>query len=205
MAARFNVPPVTRILLIVLIAQFALYTTVGQRQRSSSSGSSSPDSSSPDSSTTTTKPHTDDLKAYLALIPQLALFHPWTFLSAALLEPNLVGLGVGAVAIFAAGRYLERAWSGRELARFVAIVAVVSNLFAVAVCLLAFALGGDGLWMCVFFSLSSISPFGRLRFLSVVLCRLHQTNVADSRRCSARQVCRPASSLLSHSCSPLTA
>jgi membrane associated rhomboid family serine protease len=73
---------------------------------------------------------------WLTLVPQLSLFYPWTFLTASLAEESLTSLLIAGVTLFNGGRYLERAWSSKEFAKFLVVVSLVPNFLCF--CLLVF-------------------------------------------------------------------
>jgi len=70
---------------------------------------------------------------YLALVVPYSIRFPWTFLTAALVENNLVSLAVSASVLWFGGRYLERAWGMGEFGKFVLFVAMIPNLLAFGV------------------------------------------------------------------------
>ena len=128
MAPRLNIPPVTRILLIALLFQSLLSFAIRYRQWTE---------------------HASIVIPYLTLVPQLSIIYPWTFLSASLVESNVFTLAVGGATLFYGGRYLERAWSSRELAKFLALVAVVPNAATFLVMVVLFTLTRNESWTYV--------------------------------------------------------
>ncbi|KAI0466354.1 eukaryotic integral membrane protein-domain-containing protein [Xylaria cf. heliscus] len=102
MPPRLNIPPVTRIVLAILGLQ-SLASIVIHRSR------------------------TNVVIEWLTLVPQLSLFYPWTFLTTTLAEENLTSLAIAGVTLFNGGRYLERAWSSKEFAKFLVVVSLVPN------------------------------------------------------------------------------
>lgn len=107
MPPRLNIPPITRILLLTLVSQSALSAAIRYRQWSGQN---------------------DVVVPYLVLVPQLSLIYPWTFASTSLVENNVFTLAISGVTIFYGGRYLERAWTSREFAKFLAVVTLLPNL-----------------------------------------------------------------------------
>lgn len=125
MAPRINIPPVTRILLIGLVAQSLLSAAIRYRQ------------------------WTEDTKIvipYLTLVPQLSIIYPWTFLTSTFVESNVFTLSLAAATLYHGGRYLERAWSSAELAKFLALVSVVPNFLTLCVMVLFFSLTRNESW-----------------------------------------------------------
>lgn len=127
MPPRLNIPPITRILLSALGAQslvsFAIRYTQWQ----------------PTNSNAIVVP-------YLQLIPQLSLFYPWTFIGTSLVENNVVMLGISGVILFYAGRYLERAWTSREFAKFLLVTTLIPNALTFLILIFLYALTGDMQW-----------------------------------------------------------
>ncbi|CAM1504223.1 Fc.00g018140.m01.CDS01 [Cosmosporella sp. VM-42] len=125
MPPRINIPPVTRILLIALLAQSFLSAAIRYRQWSENA---------------------DIVIPYLTLVPQLSIIYPWTFISATLVESNIFTLGIAGSTLFYGGRYLERAWSSAELAKFVALVSLVPNFLTFCVMIVFFTLTRNENW-----------------------------------------------------------
>ncbi|EXJ88966.1 hypothetical protein A1O3_02030 [Capronia epimyces CBS 606.96] len=120
MALRINLPPVTRALLAIIVALTSLYTIARWRL-------SQPDPDAATSAPPTTKP----IVPYLALVPSLCLWYPWTILTATFVEQNVVTFLVNGVTVFFGGKYLERAWGSQGFIYVILIAAVIPNLFAV--------------------------------------------------------------------------
>lgn len=129
MPPRINLPPVTRILLIVLTLQSVLSAAIRYRQWSADS---------------------EIVIPYLTLIPQLSLIYPWTFLTTTLVESNVFTYSIAACTIYYGGRYLERAWSSRELAKFLLVVSLVPNALCFATLILFFSFTRNEHWTYVF-------------------------------------------------------
>ena len=125
MPPRLNIPPITRILLIVLISQSALSATIRYRQWTKES---------------------DVVVPYLTLVPQLSIIYPWVFLTATLVESNVFTLGITGITIYYGGRYLERAWSSTEFVKFLLIVSLIPNILCFSVLVLLFAMTADMSW-----------------------------------------------------------
>ncbi|KAH6847895.1 eukaryotic integral membrane protein-domain-containing protein [Chaetomium sp. MPI-CAGE-AT-0009] len=125
MPPRINIPPVTRIVLIVLGLQSVLSAAIRYRQWTANS---------------------EIVIPYLNLIPQLSLVYPWTFLTTTLVESNVFTLSIACVTLYNGGRYLERAWSSREFAKFLLVTAVVPNALCFGTSILLFALTRNERW-----------------------------------------------------------
>jgi len=125
MPPRLNIPPITRILLIALVSQSTLSAAIRYRQWSEES---------------------DIVVPYLALVPQLSLLYPWTFVTTTLVENNVFTAGIAGLTIFYGGRYLERAWTSKEFAKFLLIVSLIPNLLAFGTLVAMFAITGDMNW-----------------------------------------------------------
>lgn len=125
MAPRLNIPPVTRVILIALAFQSLLSAAIRYRQWSE---------------------RADIVIPYLTLIPQLSIMYPWTFITATLVESNIFTIAIAAATLYQGGRYLERAWSSAELAKFLAIVALLPNLLTFIVMVVLFTLTRNESW-----------------------------------------------------------
>ncbi|KAH8599356.1 eukaryotic integral membrane protein-domain-containing protein [Bisporella sp. PMI_857] len=125
MPPRFNIPPITRILLIVLTLQSLVSFAIRYQQWSAES---------------------DIVVPYIALIPQLSLIYPWTFLTTTLVENNVFTLGIAGVTIFYGGRYLERAWTSVEFAKFLLVASLTPNVLTFGALVILFAVTGDMRW-----------------------------------------------------------
>lgn len=121
-------PPITRGLLLVLLALSLLNATLRLRRWSSSLPALSPTQLA-----TTPSNYLSDPRwavPYLVLVPVRSLAWPWTILAAGLVENNIVSLSISTAVLWFGGRYLERAWGGREFAIFCAVVIILSNAWS---------------------------------------------------------------------------
>lgn len=125
MPPRLNIPPITRILLSALVSQSLLSFLIRYRQWSEES---------------------DIVVPYLSFVPQLSIIYPWTFLTTTLVENNVFTLGIAGVTVFYGGRYLERAWTSPEFAKFLLVTALVPNISCFGILVLLFAVTGDMHW-----------------------------------------------------------
>lgn len=128
MPPRINIPPVTRILLITLGLQSILSAAIRYKQWSANS---------------------EIVIPYLNLIPQLSLIYPWTFLTTTLVESNVFTLAIAALTLFHGGRYLERAWSSKEFAKFLLITALIPNTLCFGVMVTFFTVTRNESWTSV--------------------------------------------------------
>ncbi|RUO95807.1 eukaryotic integral membrane protein-domain-containing protein [Jimgerdemannia flammicorona] len=115
-----NIPPVTKALTTATLAVSAFAFLV--RYRASITYPDDPPTTLP----------------VVAVVPAYALWTPWTFATATLYEPIVFVLAVHSIATLLCGKYMERAWGGREFLKFVAIVSVTSNMLASLLATLAF-------------------------------------------------------------------
>lgn len=129
MPPRINIPPVTRVLLIALLLQSVLSAAVRYRQWSANS---------------------EIVVEWLTLVPQLSLFYPWTFVTTTLVENNIFTLGIAGLTLFQGGRYLERAWSSREFAKFLLVVSLIPNALSFLFLVAAFTLTRNERWTLVY-------------------------------------------------------
>lgn len=118
MQLRINIPPLTRVLVALLLA----ISTAHQITRYVFGGLD---------------------PELLALIPQWSLFYPWVYFTATYAEQNIVTLLIAAATILYGGKYLERAWGSTEFAKFVLLVTVLPNFVATFVYVLWFAITRD--------------------------------------------------------------
>lgn len=138
MPPRINIPPVTRILLITLGLQSILSAAIRYKQWSANS---------------------DIVIPYLNLIPQLSLIYPWTFLSTTLVESNVFTLSIAGLTLYHGGRYLERAWSSREFAKFLLVTALIPNTLCFGIMILLFTFTRNESWTYVCYTYRSPSHF----------------------------------------------
>ncbi|KAH7040144.1 eukaryotic integral membrane protein-domain-containing protein [Microdochium trichocladiopsis] len=122
---RVNIPPVTRILLGALLLQSVFNAAIRYRQRTSSASVVVP---------------------WLTLVPAHSLIYPWTFVTTTLVESNILTLAAAALTLFHGGRYLERAWSSREFAKFLVVVSLIPNFLCFLVTLLFSTITGNVSW-----------------------------------------------------------
>ena len=169
MAPRINLPPVTRALLGALLFQSLLSAAIRYRQWSE---------------------HTHVVIPYLTLVPQLSLVYPWTFLSTTLVENNVFTIAIGAATLYNGGRYLERAWSSAELAKFMAIVSLISNLATFLVMILFFSVTKSERFTYVGIT-CGLAAFASANLLSSGLrsspARFHYKSVSSSHSASLFQ------------------
>ncbi len=111
MQLRLNIPPLTRVLLALLLAIFVTYQITRARH-----------------------------PGLLALIPQLSLLYPWVYFTATFAEQNILTLLVTGATVLYGGKYLERAWGTKEFGKFILVVTSVPYVAAMIVYLLWFAI-----------------------------------------------------------------
>jgi membrane associated rhomboid family serine protease len=107
--ARFNVPPLTRSLLILLVGLTILNALAHPAIKFS-------------------------LFLWFATVHPLLGINPaaswkyiWPFLTATFVERNVWGLITTSLTLFFGGRYLERAWGLTEYAKFIAVLCAIPN------------------------------------------------------------------------------
>ena len=125
MPPRINIPPVTRGALVALLFQSVLSAAIRYRQWTEDAHIVIP---------------------YLTLVPSLSLTFPWTFATSSLVEGNIFTLALTGFTLYQGGRYLERAWSSADLAKFIGVATVVPNFLTFAVMFVFFALTRDETW-----------------------------------------------------------
>ncbi|KAG7106389.1 Rhomboid-like protein 19 like [Verticillium longisporum] len=125
MPPRINIPPVTRVALGALAIQSFLSAAIRYRQWTANS---------------------EIVIPYLTLIPQLSLIYPWTFVSTTLVESNVFTFSAAGATLYYGGRYLERAWSSAELAKFLLVSSLVPNVLTFLVSMIFFTLTRNERW-----------------------------------------------------------
>lgn len=117
MAFRINIPPVTRILLILILAFSFLYYAARWRQIQDEKAVS------PESPVA--------VVPFLTLIPSRFLYYPWTILTSTFVEQNIVTLLVNGGTVYFGGRYLERAWGSQGFAIVLLITSIIPKLITI--------------------------------------------------------------------------
>ncbi|KAG8530981.1 uncharacterized protein KY384_004338 [Bacidia gigantensis] len=118
MQVRISIPPLTRLLLALLLAISATHQASRYIFHALPS-------------------------ELLALVPQQSVFYPWVYVTAAFAEQNLITFLIAAATILYGGKYLERAWGAAEFGRFFLLVTVIPNVAASIVYILWFAITRD--------------------------------------------------------------
>jgi membrane associated rhomboid family serine protease len=124
MPPRINLPPLTRALLLTLLSLSLLNAFLRFRSWSASTPTNEQSATAP--SIYLTSPLW--AISYLVLIPTQSIKFPWTFLTSALIENNIVSLAISSAVVWFGGKYLERAWGGQEFAKFVLFVTMIPNI-----------------------------------------------------------------------------
>ena len=114
MPPRFNIPPLTRALLLTTVGQSVIYAGLKYKMWMTEADS-------------TSRPHASGAIPYITVVPPQSIFFPWTFFTATFVEGNIFTLIIALNTIFYGGRYLERAWGSKEFAKFIAVVSGLSN------------------------------------------------------------------------------
>lgn len=130
MPLRLNLPPLTRILLLALVCLSALNATLRFRAWNAYLADQAP-TTRIDALTTASNYLSSPQWAipYLVLVPQKSLKFPWTFVTAPVVENNILSMSISLAVLWAGGRYLERAYGSSEFGRFVAVTALIPNIF----------------------------------------------------------------------------
>ncbi|CZT24412.1 related to rhomboid family protein [Ramularia collo-cygni] len=114
-------PPLTRGLLLVLVSLSALNAVLRTNNWRNSTASTAPTTADYLSSPRWAIP-------YLVLIPTKSIRYPWTALTGAVVENNIVSICISAVVVFYGGRYLERALGTKEFGKFVIFVTLLPSV-----------------------------------------------------------------------------
>ncbi|KAK3675141.1 hypothetical protein LTR78_005075 [Recurvomyces mirabilis] len=128
MPPRINLPPITRALLLLVLALSALNASI----RLSKWRASLADAPASHVATTPSNYFSAPEWAvpFLVLVPIYIIHQPWVFLTAALVENNIVSLAISLSVLWFGGRYLERAWGSKEFGKFVLFVTMIPNFGA---------------------------------------------------------------------------
>ncbi|KAK4909313.1 hypothetical protein LTR49_021904 [Elasticomyces elasticus] len=113
MAPRINLPPITRILLLVNAALSILNATIRLNKWRYELGSLTPVELASKSNYLS---NPQWAVPYLALVPTKSIWYPWTFVTAAWVENNILSLAISGTVVWFGGRYLERAFGSTEFA-----------------------------------------------------------------------------------------
>lgn len=127
---RITLPPGTRGLFAFNIILSVLNATLRFRKWTASLDAS------PTTIATTPSNYLSDPRwanSFLVVVPLESIRYPWTFLTAAVVENNIFSLAISAAVIWFGGRYLERAWGGKEFGKFVLCVVLIPNLLSFGV------------------------------------------------------------------------
>ncbi|GAB7337116.1 hypothetical protein MBLNU457_g2514t1 [Dothideomycetes sp. NU457] len=114
MPLRINIPPLTRGLLLLVLASTLLNSALTYR------GFPLLD-------------HEEFGLPFLSVVPRSSIKTPWAFGTATFVEQNLFSLAASMLTIYYGGRYLERAWGGPEFAKFVLFVTMIPNVLCFVV------------------------------------------------------------------------
>ncbi|KAF1808829.1 DUF1751-domain-containing protein [Eremomyces bilateralis CBS 781.70] len=110
---RINIPPLTRLFLAVLTLLTILNAIARPLYTLERTGFST---------------NTPGGAPYLCIVPGVSIVYPWTAATSALVEQNLFGLLIAGMMLFFGGRYLERAWGGKEFVKFMLFAGMLPNI-----------------------------------------------------------------------------
>ncbi|TGZ79760.1 DUF1751-domain-containing protein [Ascodesmis nigricans] len=130
-----TIPPITRACLVSCVALSVLNAALRYSAyiHNSSNSEGTPGES----------PDTNYVIPYLSIVPARSILYPWTFVTASLVEQNIFTLSVTLTTLFYCGKYLERAWGSRELAKFLLVVMLIPNFLTFLAYALWFAISGN--------------------------------------------------------------
>lgn len=121
-------PPITRALLLTLFCLSLLNATFRLRSWTSSLSSLSPTQIATTPSNYLSNP--EWAVPFLVIVPLRSLKYPWTILTAALVENNIISVGISIAVLWSGGKYLERAWGGKDFGVYCAVVVCTSNIWS---------------------------------------------------------------------------
>ncbi|KAI4152294.1 MAG: hypothetical protein LQ340_002988 [Diploschistes diacapsis] len=117
---RINVPPCTRILLVLLVGFSLVYQAASYRAHTLGNS-------------------TSNVIPWITLTPRYSVYYPWVYITSTLAEQNIITLLIAGATVFFGGRYLERAWGSQEFIKFILIASLVPNVAVAILYALAFA------------------------------------------------------------------
>ena len=121
MQFRISIPPLTRILLVLLIAISVAHQSTRYLLNGLDQG----------------------YQGFLAIVPQWSLFYPWVYITATFAEQNVLTLLIAITAVLLGGRYFERAWNSLEFGKFVLVVTLLPNVAATLIYVFWYAITHD--------------------------------------------------------------
>lgn len=121
---RVNIPPLTRVLLALLVAFSVTYQALRYGLDYTAGN-------------------------YLALIPQWSIFSPWVYFTATYSEQNILTILIAGATILYGGKYLERAWGSTEFGKFILLVTLLPNFIASLIYVFLFAITQNDHLACV--------------------------------------------------------
>lgn len=127
MPPRLNVPPLTRGLIVALVSLSFLNGVLRYREYMAALNEAY---SSSTEKANVVKYGTIVSEPYLVIFPKYSYLYPWVLVTATFVEQNILGLILSGVTIFFGGRYLERAWSSAEFAKFMLFTTMIPNLLS---------------------------------------------------------------------------
>lgn len=139
MAPRVNIPPLTRLSLIVTVSLSIITGTLRYRDWMSRQS----EASTTTDSTGSTAADEYFTVPFLTVVPALSIVFPWTFVTATFVEQNIFTLFITLATLFYGGKYLERAWGSAEFGKFLLVVSVVPNFITFIIYIIWFALTGN--------------------------------------------------------------
>jgi len=125
---RINLPPLTRAFLLVVLSLSALNATIRTRKWTASLEETPATKLATQASNYLNNPQL--AVPYLVLVPLKSLRYPWTTVTAAFVENNIISLSISLAVIWFGGRYLERAWGSKEFGKFTLFVTWIPNVFS---------------------------------------------------------------------------
>ncbi|KXL44483.1 hypothetical protein M433DRAFT_138541 [Acidomyces richmondensis BFW] len=123
---RINLPPLTRAVVLVVLLLSALNATIRTRKWTASLEETPATQLATHASNYLNNPQL--AVPYLVLVPLKSLRYPWTTVTAAFVENNIISLSISLAVIWFGGRYLERAWGSKEFGKFILFVTWIPNV-----------------------------------------------------------------------------
>lgn len=144
---KISFPPFTRACLIALVGLSGLVAFLRYSEYSRQYAEATGPSIQPDTDEHQSSPELPRFKdifvPYFVLVPSLSVIYPWVVLTSAFVEQTVTGFIVSLATLAYAGRYCERVWGGKQLATFLAVLAVVPNILCLLWSVVVYATTGN--------------------------------------------------------------
>lgn len=137
---RFNVPPVTKVVLLFNIALFFIVyylKLLAKKQLLGANG----DQGQPEGNEIIPQLNNNNLVVPLfELVPSQVIFHPWTLVVSSFVESSVTGLLITVLNTLVSIRYFEKVWGSKEIAKFLIVLSSITNLLTAVIVIMITAI-----------------------------------------------------------------